>query len=165
MRLSWPRRIPMVLLLQLAERIWQGDKGYPSPHFALRLLINTFLADAPAEFLSGRTSIRYIGHTWILYSKCLACVHDRVSHYSVFEPRHEGHILRVLWHPWTGRVRSPIPETCNRPTEFTSNTAAKTSRHHLAKHGMDTARLPVEQHVSNFGARDGGCLDARIFLG
>lgn len=34
MSLPWSRRIPMVLLPQLAERIWQGDKGYPSPHYA-----------------------------------------------------------------------------------------------------------------------------------
>lgn len=51
----WSRRIPLVLLPRLAERIWQGDKGYPSsPYVAIftlegpRLTIaqNSF-ADAP----------------------------------------------------------------------------------------------------------------------
>jgi hypothetical protein len=163
--LPWSRRIPLVLLPQLTERIWQGDKGYPSsPYIAISKLRNPRTDDF-AELLRRCAAVGHRGGTWFLFSERANSLGHLVLDDSILGPGQDGNLLRVVGNPQTCSIRHPPPKACNGTAQFTPDASSKIPRHNMAEHAVDATRPTLDQHFGNLSSRHGSGMDARVLLG
>ena len=154
----------MAVPLQLAERVWQGER---LPFLSLRpmSLLTVPRLTVNVELVRRRPAVRRAGHPRLLYGQRAPALRDRVHHDAVVELRLDRRHVHFVWHPQARPVRTPPADARHRPTKSAPIAPADVPRHHVGEHGMDQARPVLEQHVGHLRARHGGCLDARVFLG
>jgi hypothetical protein len=92
MSLPWSRRIPLVLLPQLTERIWQGDKGYPSSPYIASSTSKDPRTNGFTEFLQRCAAIRHPGDTWFIFSERAISLGYLFLDDSILRPRHDGNL-------------------------------------------------------------------------